>query len=57
MLEFERKLNKLNNSNTKKQLLDLYKTDPNKAYTEYRIELALKIAKENKNLFERLGDM
>lgn len=56
MLEFERKLNKLNDSNIKKQLLELYKTNPDKAYTEYRIELAIKIAEENKELYKRLSD-
>lgn len=55
--EFEYKIEKLNNNDKKKELLELYKTNPDKAYTEYRIELALKIAKENKTLFERLSKL
>lgn len=52
---FEFQLEKLNDNNKKEELLKLFKNDPNKAYTEYRKALALKIAKENKTLFERLS--
>ena len=55
--EFEYKIEKLNNNDKKKELLELYKTDPDKAYTEFRKALATKIFNENKELYERLSKL
>ena len=57
LLDFEHKLEKLNDDSIKNELLELYKTDPDKAYTEFRIALATKIFNENRELFERLADL
>ena len=56
MTDFKAKLEKLDNPDIKNELLELYKTDPDKAYTEFRKALAIKIFNENKELFERLGE-
>ena len=56
MTDFKYKLEKLDNPDIKNELLELYKTDPDKAYTEYRKALAIKIFNENRELFERLGE-
>ena len=57
MTDFKYKLEKLDNPDIKNELLELYKTDPDKAYTEFRIALAIKIFNENRELFERLADL
>lgn len=56
-IDFKIKLEKLNNKTLEKELQDLFLIDPEKAYSLYRIELANKIAKENKSLFERLSKL
>ncbi len=55
--DFKIKLEKLNNELLAKELQELYLTDPDKAYSLYRIELANKIARDNKSLFERLSKL
>ena len=57
MTDFKAKLEKLDNPDIKNELLELYKTDPDKAYTEFRKALAIKIFNENRELFERLADL
>lgn len=57
MDEFKAKLDKLDNEELAQELLELFLINPEEAYTNYRIELARKIMKDNKSLFERLSKL
>ena len=55
--EFKIKLQKINNIDTKQRLEDLFKINEDKAFQQYRIELAKQIYEQDKNLFKRLSDL
>ena len=57
LTEFQLKLQKINNENVRKQLEELFKTNKDKAFQQYRIELAKQIYKQNENLFKRLSNL
>lgn len=57
MNNFIKKLEKLNNPELSKKLQELYLTNPEKAFKEYRTEFAKKIIKDKNSLFKRLSDM
>ena len=55
--EFRTKLQKINNIDTKQRLEELFKINEDKAFQQYRIELAKQIYEQDKNLFKRLSDL
>ena len=55
--EFKTKLQKINNTDTKNKLEELFKINENEAFQQYRIELAKQIYEQDKNLFKRLSDL
>lgn len=57
LTEFQLKLQKINNENVRKQLEELFKTNKDEAFQQYRIELAKQIYKQNENLFKRLSNL
>lgn len=57
MKDFETIIKQLNNESLEQELMELYLIDPDKAYTQFRIEFARKFMAENKSLFERLSKL
>ena len=57
LAEFKTKLQKINNIDTKQRLEELFKINEDKAFQQYRIELAKQIYEQDKNLFKRLSDL
>ena len=55
--EFKTKLQKINNTDTKHRLEELFKINEDEAFQQYRIELAKQIYEQDKNLFKRLSDL
>ena len=56
--ELKNKLYKLNSSQEKiEEILSLYDEDPEKAMTEYKIEIAFSKFNKHKNLYKRLSDL
>lgn len=57
LTEFQLKLQKINDKNIREQLEELFKTNKDEAFQQYRIELAKQIYKQNENLFKRLSNL
>ena len=57
MDEFIAKIDKLDNEELARYLLELYLINPEEAATQFRIEIARKIMKDDKSLFERLSKL
>ena len=57
MTEFIKKIEKLNSPELFKKLADLYLTNPDEAWKEYRLALAKQIIKDKNTLFKRLSDL
>ena len=55
--DFKITIEQLDNELLEKELLKLYETNPEEASKQFRIEMARKIMKENKTLFERLSKL